>query len=398
MARQADAAAAPARPAARGEGAPVGHTGAEPRRTAPVELLWDLVFVFAITQVSTLLRSDLTWAGFGRATLVLALVWWAWSAYVWVTNAQDPDSPLLRGSLLAAGGVIFIAGLAVPHAYGSEGVLFAVTYVIVRLGHLALYADASRRGNASLAAILGFGAWTCAALALLLAGSFLDGGWRVALWTAAALIDYAGPAWLTRERLRGLQRVAVEHFAERYGLFVIICLGESVVAIGVGAQAHELDAELVVAVALTLIITGELWWAYFTRFAASAQERLRTVADPVLVAADAYSYIHLLIVAGIIVFAVGARETVADVSGHLLAPARLALCGGIAIWMVGGVAFRLRILGTVAWEKLAAAAACLVWFALSGGVPAWAVAGVLALLLLALLVWEQGHDPAEAAA
>jgi low temperature requirement protein LtrA len=372
--------------------------GAEPRRTAPVELLWDLVFVFAVTQVTTLLRKDLTWAGFGRAMLVLALVWWAWSAYVWVTNAVDPDSPVLRASLLAAGGVIFIAGLAVPHAYGSEGLLFAVAYVIVRLGHLALYADASRRGNADWRAIVGFGAWTCVGMALLLAGAFLHGGARVALWTAAALIDYAGPAWLTRERLRGLQTVAVEHFAERYSLFVIICLGESVVAIGVGAQAHPLGAEIVLGVALTLIITGELWWAYFARFATTAQERLRTVADPVLVAADAYSYIHLLIVAGIIVFAVGAREAVADVTGDLAAPARLALCGGIALWMAGGVAFRLRIAGTVGWAKLATAAACLVWFAVSGGVPAWVVAGVLALMLLVLLSWEQGHDPAEALA
>ena len=112
-----------------------------------------------------------------------------------MTNAQDPDSPLLRASLLAAGGVIFIAGLAVPHAYGTEGLLFAVAYVIVRLGHLALYADVSRCGNASLSAIVGFGAWTCAALALLLAGAFLHGGWRVAFWTVAAAIDYAGPAW-----------------------------------------------------------------------------------------------------------------------------------------------------------------------------------------------------------
>ncbi len=369
----------------------------EARRTAPVELLWDLVFVFAVTQVTTLLRSDQTWAGFGRSMLVLALVWWAWSAYVWVTNAQDPEGPVLRPALLAAGGVIFIAGLAVPHAYGSEGVLFAVAYVLVRLGHLALYADVSRRGNASWRAIVGFGAWTCVGMALLLAGSFLHGGWRVGLWTAAALIDYAGPAWLTRERLRGLQTVAVEHFAERYGLFVIICLGESVVAIGVGAQAHLLDAEIVLGVALALIITGELWWAYFTRFAATAQERLRSVADPVLVAADAYSYIHLLIVAGIIVFAVGAREAVADVTGHLADPARLALCGGVALWMIGGVAFRLRIAGSLGWEKLAAAVACLVWVAVSGGVPAWVVEGVLALLLLVLLVWEQGHDPAEAA-
>ena len=388
----------PAAPSTRGALGQGASPTVEPRRTAPVELLWDLVFVFAVTQVTTLLRSDLTWAGFGRAMLVLALVWWAWSAYVWVTNAQDPDSPLLRAALLSAGGVIFIAGLAVPHAFGSEGTLFAVSYTIVRLGHLALYANVSQRGNASFAAIAGFGAWTCVALALLVAGSFLDGGWRVALWTAAAAIDYAGPAWLTRERLRGLQRVAVEHFAERYGLFVIICLGESMLAIGVGAQEHELNAEVVVGVALSLLITAELWWAYFTRFATTAEERLRSDADPVLAAADGYSYIHLLIVAGIIVFAVGAREAVADVSADLGDPARLALCGGIALWMLGGTAFRLRMVGTVGWEKLAAAAVCLVWFAVSGGVPAWLDAGAIAAILAALLLYERGHDPAAAAA
>src|SRR6185312_14675170 len=163
-------------------------------------------------------------------------------------------------------------------------VLFAAAYVIVRLGHLALYADASRRGNASLRVILSFGAWTCVGMALLIAGSFLHGGWRVGLWTAAALIDYAGPAWLTRERLRGLQTVAVEHFAERYGLFVIICLGESVVAIGVGAQGRPLGAALLAAVGLTLLITAELWWAYFTRFAAIAQQSLAAARDPVLAA------------------------------------------------------------------------------------------------------------------
>src|SRR3954447_2567238 len=127
------------------------------RRTSPVELLWDLVFVFAITQVTTLLSHDLSWAGLGQSLLVLALVWWAWSAFVWAANAQDPDSRVLRGALLVAMVLIFIAGLALPHAFGDRGTLFAATYAGVRLLHLALYADASRRGNASWAAIAGFG-------------------------------------------------------------------------------------------------------------------------------------------------------------------------------------------------------------------------------------------------
>jgi low temperature requirement protein LtrA len=358
------------------------------RRTSPVELLWDLVFVFAVTQVTTLLSRDLSWAGFGRSMLVLALVWWAWSAFVWAANAQDPESPTLRAALLAALVLIFIAGLAIPHAFGANSTLFATTYAGVRFIHLALYADASRRGNASWEAIAGFALTVAAGMGLLIAGSFLDGSSRVLLWTAAALIDYAGPAWLTRERLRGLQRVAVAHFAERYGLFVIICLGESIVAIGLAANGGALDSELVLAVGLGLLITVGLWWTYFNRFAATAEERLRDHDDPVLAAADAYSYLHLLLVAGIIVFAVGMRFAIEAVGEPLSEGARLALCGGVALYLAGHVAFRLRIAGTVDYEKLAAAAAVLVVFALGADLRAWAVAAAVAVVLVILCARE----------
>ena len=129
---------------------------AEERRTSPLELLWDLVFVFAITQVTTLLANHLTWAGFGQSVLVLALVWWAWSAFVWPVNAEATDSPTLRTTLLLATVFIFIAGLAVPRTWGNEAKLFVFAYVIVRLLHLGLYVYESRRGNASLSAIAGF--------------------------------------------------------------------------------------------------------------------------------------------------------------------------------------------------------------------------------------------------
>ncbi|MGN6166802.1 MAG: low temperature requirement protein A, partial [Solirubrobacteraceae bacterium] len=194
------------------------------RRTTPVELLWDLVFVFAITQVTTLLSKNLTWTGFWRSMLVLALVWWAWSAFVWASNAQRADSGVLLAVLLAATACIFIAGIAVPHSFGAYATLFAATYAAVRGLHLLLYADASRRGNASWSAIAGFGVTVAVGMALLLAGSFLSEGLRVVLWGLAAAIDYAGPGLLNRGRLRGLQRLAVAHFAERYGLFVIIAL------------------------------------------------------------------------------------------------------------------------------------------------------------------------------
>ena len=358
------------------------------RRTSPVELLWDLVFVFAITQVTTLLSHELSWAGFGRSMLVLALVWWAWSAFVWAANAQDSESGTLRSILLVAMVLIFITGLALPQAFGDEATLFAATYAGVRLMHLALYADASRRGNASWMAIAGFGLTVVVGMALLVAGSFLDGSARIALWTLAVAIDYAGPAWLTRERLRGLQEVAVGHFAERYSLFVIICLGESIVAIGLGASGRPIDFELVTAVTLGVLSTVGLWWTYFDSFAATAEARLRDHEDPVLAAADAYSYIHLLLVAGIIVFAVGVKLAVREVSEPLSDAARLALCGGVAIYLVGHIAFRLRMVGVLGYEKLAAGAAVLVVFAVGGDLPAWGVAGAVTGVLGVLCARE----------
>ena len=360
----------------------------EERRTTPVELLWDLVFVFAVTQVTALLADDLSWAGLGRGMLVLALVWWAWAAFVWAANAQDTGSPTLRLALLLAMVLVFVSGLALPHAFDDEAPVFAIAYATVRFLHLGLYADASRRGNASWAAIAGFAVTVAIGMVLLVAGAFAGGTAQIVLWIAAAAIDYAGPAWLTRERLRGLQHVAVAHFAERYSLFILICLGESIVAIGLGASAEDFDGELVAAVALGLLITVALWWTYFDRFAILAEERLRAHDDPVLAAADAYSYLHLVLVAGIIVFAVGVKLAVHDVGAPLPDATRLALCGGVALYLVGHVAVRLRILGSVGWEKVVVAVALLVLYAVGGAMAAWSVAGTITVLLGAMCAFE----------
>ena len=366
----------------------------EERRTSPVELLWDLVFVFAVTQVTTLLSSDLSWPGFGRSFLALALVWWAWSAFVWAANAEEDESVLLRAVLLPAMVLIFIAGLALPQAFGDRATLFACTYAGVRFMHLGLYAGASRRGNASWGAIAGFAVTVAVGMVLLVAGSFLHGTARVVCWAVAAAIDYAGPAWLTRERLRGLQRVAVAHFAERYSLFVIICLGESIVATGLGASNQPLETDLVAAVTFGVLITVGLWWTYFDRFAGIAEERLRDHQDPVLAAADAYSYLHLVIVAGIIVFAVGAKIVVHEASDPLGDAARLALCGGVALYLLGHVAFRLRMIGDVGWEKLAVAAALLVLYVVGDGMVGWVAAAAVTALVAALCAVETIRTPA----
>jgi low temperature requirement protein LtrA len=331
-----------------------------------------------------LLGHHLSWGGAGRALMVLALIWWAWSAFVWAANAHETTSATLQAALLAGLVLIFVAGLAVPHVFEDEASLFACTYAGVRFLHLALYADASRRGHAAWSAIAGFSATVTVGMALLIAGSFLGTTARTLLWAAAVAIDYAGPAWLTRERLRGLQRVAVAHFAERYGLFVIICLGESIISIGAGASGQGLDGRLVTAMVSCLVITVALWWTYFHRIAEEAELRLRVHDDPVLAAADAYSYLHFVMIAGIIVFATGARLAIEGSDDALGDAARLALCGGVALYLVGHAAFRWRLLGWPGPAPLAGALALLALYAVTGGQPAWFVAAAVTVLLVGL--------------
>lgn len=360
----------------------------EERRTSPVELLWDLVFVFAVTQVTALIARELSWKGAGQGLLVLALMWWAWSAFVWAANAQDPDGTVLRVSLLSAMVLIFIAGLAVPHVFSDDATLFVLTYAGVRFIHLGLYTNASRRGNASWAAIAGFGTTVVIGMALLITGSFFTGAPRTVLWLAAAAIDYAGPAWLTRERLRGLQELAVAHFAERYSLFIIICLGESIVAAGAGASHQALDARTVAAVALSLLMVIGLWWTYFDSFADTAEQRLRSHDDPVLAAADGYSYLHLVLVTGIIVFAVGIKVAIPNVSEPLENAARLCMCGGVALYLVGHAAFRLRMTGYLEVAKLLAAVAVMLIYFATPDAAAWITALCITVVLAALTIRE----------
>jgi low temperature requirement protein LtrA len=361
------------------------------RETSSVELLWDLVFVFAVTQVTTLLAAQPSWGRFAQSMLVLALIWWAWSAFVWAANALEADSRLLRGYLLLATVLIFIAGLALPRAFGSEAILFTGAYVLVRIVHMKLYIDAARAGRAGLRAILGFAATTGIGMVLLIIGA-LAGGWaRDALWAVALAIDYAGPAWLTRERLRGLQRVAVAHFADRYGDFVIICLGESIVSVGVGVadSEHQLSVALVATATLGLLIALGMWWTYFDSVAGTARERLGSHQDPVLAAADSYSYLHLVIVAGVIIYAGGIKMVVHNQLGAPMPVAgRLAFCGGVALYLVGVSAFRLRMLGELSRGRLGVAGALLVLFAVTASAPAWTVGAGVTVLIVGLCALE----------
>jgi len=233
-------------------------------------------------------------------------------------------------------------------------------------------------------------------MALLVIGSLVGNPARTWLWVAAAAIDYAGPAWLTRERLRGIQQVAVSHFAERYSLFIIICLGESIIAIGVGAAHRDLNNELAAGVTLALLVTIGLWWAYFDRVAGEAEDKLAAHEEPVLAAADAYSYLHLLLVSGIIVSAIGLKAAVGHSAESLSEGTRLALCGGVALYLGGHIAFGLRLVGELSVAKAVAAGACMTIFIVAGESPAWATVGTLAGVLALLVVSE--HRRAQSAA
>jgi low temperature requirement protein LtrA len=320
--------------------------------------------------------------------LILTLVWWAWSAFVWAANAVDPSGLALRGALVVSLISIFIAGLAIPHAFGDDATVFAVAYVIVRCIHLGLYTHASRQGNASWSAIVGFGAATTAGMTLLVVGSFFEGEVRTLMWIAAIAIDYAGPAWLTRERLAGLQAVAVAHFAERYALFIIICLGESIVAIGVGASGKELDFSLVAAIALSLLVVVGLWWTYFDRVAEDAEKHLRQHENPVLAAADAYSYIHLLLVAGIVLFAFGSKSAIGGIDVELESVARAGLFGGVALYLIGHALFGLRMIGAVDRFEVLAALVIGLEFVVLTHAAAWICLVGIAVVLAALTFAE----------
>ena len=224
-----------------------------------------------------------------------------------------------------------------------------------------------------MTAVLGVG--------LLVIGSFVDAPARIVLWTLAAVIDYAGPGVLTRKRLRGLQDVAVAHFAERYSLFIIICLGESLVTTGPAASGHHASTGLVLAVVLGLLLTVGLWWIYFDSSALSAERRLRDHRDPVLAASDAYSYLHLLLVAGIIIFAAGIKATIHHYGQTLAAGPRLALCGGVALYLAGHFAFGLRLGRRAELRTMAAVGAMLALFALAGSLDAWQVAAIVMAIL-----------------
>ncbi|MGH3082717.1 MAG: low temperature requirement protein A [Gaiellaceae bacterium] len=315
------------------------------QRVTPLELFFDLVFVYAITQVTLLMSDDPTWHGLGRGLLVLAALWWAWTGYAWLTNELEPEDGLVRAGMFAAMAAMLVVALAVPEAFDADAVLFGIAYLIVRVLHILLYALAGKRDPDLLGAVLRFTPSATLGPLIIVAAGFFDGRAQAALWVIALAVDYLG-ALIGRGQG---WRVTPVHFAERHGLVIIIALGESIVAIGIGAAGVSLTPSIVAAAVLGIVIIAALWWAYFDVYAIGALRQLSETsgAARARLARDAYSYLHLPMIAGIVLFALGLKKTIEDVGEPLATVPAVALCGGLSLYYLSHVALRVRLVHSV---------------------------------------------------
>ena len=359
-------------------------------KVSSLELFFDLVFVFAITQVTALMAADPSFRGLGRGLLILALVWWMWSGYAWLTNAVDPDAALSRFVMFSATAAVLVVALAVPGAFSDDGEIFALAYLAVRLLHSWLFwvaaeGDVALRRNIVrliITSLVGPGLILVATLAF-------DGTARDAVCIAAILLDYGIVILAPVEGWH----VSPGHFAERFGLIMIIALGESIVAVGVGAAELELDLSLVVAAALTVVIAAALWWAYFDVVAVAAERRFRAAppSEQPRIARDSYALIHLGMIAGIVLFALGVKKATEHLGDPLEDAPAAALCGGLALYALSHVAFRLRNLRTWNRQRVVVAAICLAMIPVATSTDALIVLAIFAALWASLIAYEALH-------
>jgi low temperature requirement protein LtrA len=355
-------------------------------RVTPLELFFDLVFVFAMTQVTTLLADDPTWAGVLRGMLVLAALWWAWSVYAWLTSAIDVDEGGVRLVMLASIAAMFGVALAVPGAFGDDAVLFGVAYLLVRLVHLVVSAIVARDDRDRLGALLRFAPTAIVGPCLILLAGFLEGNERIAVWVVALALDYLGPVVVGVGRG---WRVAPEHFAERHGLIILIALGESLIAIGLGAGL-ELGTGVLVGAALGIVVVSALWWLYFDVAAIFARGRLLRAQGVELhrLALHSYSYLHLPMFAGIVLFALGLKTTLADVGETLDTVPAVGLCGGAALYLLGHIAFLLRTTGRIFRRRTLGAAVLLALIPAALVIPALAALALVSGVCSAIVAYE----------
>ena len=352
-----------------------------PLRVSTLELFFDLVFVFAITQLTSILSRDVSVAAGVRVLLIFGVLWWMYGGYVWLSNARAPSRTPER--LLTLGGMagFLIMALAIPDAFGRDGVALGVGYLIVVGIHGWLY----QRVNRNIARVTPF---NLAAALLVIAAGVVEGPAGYALWAAALAVQVLSPLFI---RVRGRFSIQPAHFTERHGALVIIVLGESVADIGIGAEGHAVTVSLALSAVLGLALTAALWWAYFGAEDDERAERAMVAADPAVrpaLALAAYFYAYIPMLLGIVALSAGVKQVIGH-AGPARYPACLALAGGVALYLAGDAAFRrsLRI-GT---QRYRAAAAVVALAAVTVGVTLSVAAQIalLTLIVAAALVAER---------
>ncbi|HEU4489934.1 MAG TPA: low temperature requirement protein A [Jiangellales bacterium] len=358
-----------------------------------LELFFDLVFVLAFTQCTALMVEQHSWPGIAQGMLVLAVLWWSWAGYAWLTSVLDPDEGAVRFAMFGAMAALVIVGLAVPEAFGDLGLMFAIAYGVVRFAHLLLFVLASRDDPNLRQSVTSLAVSSVIGIGLLTTASFLDGIAQGAVWALAVAIDLGGPA------LFGVAgwRLVPAHFAERHGLVIILALGESIVVLGIGAELG-LDAPVVVAVILGVALASALWWIYFDVVALITERRLTQAApgrDRNALARDSYSYLHLPMVAGIVLVAYGLESTVAHADEPLDTVQAFALLGGAAIYLLAHVALRLRNARSLNLHRFVIALVLLALVPFVGEVPSLAaLTGVVLLLWLMIALETRSYGEA----
>ena len=355
-------------------------------RVLPLELFFDLVFVLCLTQCTALMAANPTWEGLGQGLLVLCLIWWSWVGYAWLTSVIDPEEGAVRIVIFASMAAFLVLALCVPDAFGDDAVIFACAYGIVRAAHIALFLIASHDDPDLRRSVLGLGAGTAVGVGLLLAGAIAGGEAQAVLWILSFVLDMAEPAFFGAAGWR----LMPSHFAERHGLIVIIAIGESIVAIGAGAEA-KIDAGVVTAAVLGVVVAAALWWLYFDVVATVAEHRLARAApgrEQNEIARDSYSFLHFPLVAGIVLIAVGMKKTLGEVGKPLDLEVVVALLGGTALYLLGHVAFRLRNIRTLNVQRLLCAGLLLALVPVAVEIDALATVALIAALLTALITYE----------
>lgn len=349
-----------------------------PYRVTTLELFFDLVFVFAVTQLTNVLVYELNPLGAAQIVLMFGVLWWMYSGYAWLTNMMAPNTATRRLIILVGMGGFFMVALATPTAFKDGGVVWGLGYLVLVLAHVVLFAQ----GNPNILRVLP--ANLLAAVLIITAG-FLDGAPVYVLWTLALVVPIVQPYIVPAG---GRFLIQATHIVERHGLLVIVTLGESIIAIGIGAEDTDLDADLVVAALLGLTLAAAIWWTYFVDDTDRAEESL-TAADEVSrtqMTMFGYFYAHTPVILGVIVMATGLKKAVGHAWEELSAGPAIAMAGGVAVYLVGDALYRRIVRIGPSGVRLIAAVAALATIPLGLWIAAAEMAALIAVVTVTLLL------------